>query len=348
MIREYRVRVAVMRDGAEATELHPVSAPVVDCNSEAVIKMSMSGMFLANPNVNWLTDELQPIQIIDGVEYPVGVFPVGTFSENVDENGATNVMVEAFDRCMILNQIKTQGILHLPAGTNYLQAIEQLLVDAGISLYLSTPTTAVLATDREDWEVGTPYLTIINELLREINYGQIWFNASGFAMLQPAKKPLPDNIDHQYGAEGEACEQFKVLERPCRIETDIFDAHNVFVVICSNPDLEQPLIATAVNDNPLSALSTFKRGRKIVGVYRVDNVPDQATLDEYAQKLCTESMLTAETVTISTANVPNHGVYDTIALVHPDAFGLYQEVSWSLVLEPGQSMIHHIRRSVLV
>ena len=343
MIRNYRVRVAVLRNGAEVTDLHPVSDPIIDCNSEAVIKMSMSGMFLANPDVNWLTDELQPIQIIDNTEYPVGVFPIGTVVESYDENGMAIVTVDAYDRGMILNQTKTLNILHLSAGTNYLHAIEQLLVDAGLSLYLATPTTATLSTDREDWPVGTPYLTIINALLSEINYGQIWFNSMGFAMLQPAKTPTADYIDHQYGIE-----DIHVLERPCKVEKDIFDAPNVFVVICSNPDLDEPLVATAENNNPLSSLSVFKRGRKIVQVVKVDNIPDLETLQEYANQLVYASMLSAEQVSISTANLPNHRVYDTVALVHPDVFGLYQEIAWSLILAPGQSMRHYLRRSVLI
>lgn len=346
MIRDYRVRVDVLRNGATVTSLHAVSDPVIDCNSEAAIKMSMSGQFLDNPDVNWLTDELQPIQIIDGKDYPVGVFPVGTIVENVDENGQTAVTLEAYDRCMILNQIKTQTILHLSAGTNYLQAVEQMLIDAGLPLFLAAPTSAVLATDREDWPVGTPYLTIVNTLLSEINYGQVWFNAEGFAMLLPARSPSAGSIDHQYGALG-ADDGLKVLKRPCRKEIDIFDAPNVFVVICSNPDLEQPLISTAVNDNPMSSLSTFKRGRRIVSVLKVDNIPDQATLDAYAQKLCNESMLVEETASIYTANMPGHFVNDTVALNHPDIQGIFQEVSWSLVLASGQSMLHKLRRSVL-
>lgn len=344
MIRNYGVRVDVIRNNAFLKTLHSVSDPVIDCNSTSELKTSMSGMFLDDPEVNWLTDELKPYQIIDGVEYPVGVFPIGTYSKNTDENGVSSVNVEAYDRALYLLQIKTETVLHLSAGTNYMQAVEQLLVDGGISLYLAAPTTEVLATDREDWAIGTPYLTIINTLLSEINYGQIWFNENGFAILQPAKAPSSSNIDHQYSQR----DKVKVLKRPTGVETDAFDAPNVFVVICDNPDLDEPLISTAVNDNPMSALSTFKRGRRIVQKSYVDNIPNQTALDDYAQRLCLASMLTSETATISTANMPNHGVYDTVALNHPSLDGIFQEVSWSLILAPGQTMIHKLRRSVLI
>lgn len=344
MIRNYSVRVDVIRNNAFLKTLHPISDPTIDCNSAAELKTSMSGMFRDEQDVNWLTDELKPYQIIDGAEYPVGVFPIGTYSKNTDENGVSSVNVEAYDRALYLLQIKTETVLHLSAGTNYMQAVEQLLVDGGISLYLATPTTEVLATDREDWAIGTPYLTIINTLLSEINYGQIWFNENGFAILQPAKTPSASNIDHQYSQR----DKVKVLKRPTGVETDAFDAPNVFVVICDNPDLEAPLISTAVNDNPLSALSTFKRGRRIVQVSNLDNIASQSALDEYTRQLCSASMLSSEIATISTANLPGHGVYDTVAIDHPDIDGIFQEISWSLVLAPGQTMIHKLRRSILI
>lgn len=344
MVRKYSVRVEVIRNGATLTELHSVSDPVVDCDSGSEIKTSMAGQFLDDPEVNWLTDELKPYQIINGIEYPVGVFPIGTYSKNTDENGLAIVKVEAYDRGLYLRQIKTETVLHFSAGTNYMQAVEQLLVESGISLYLATPTEEVLATDREDWDIGTPYLTIINTLLTELNYGQIWFNENGLAILQPAKTPSASNIDHQYSQR----DKVKVLARPIGLETDSFDAPNVFVVICDNPDLDVPLVSTAVNDNPLSALSTFKRGRRIVNVSNLDNIASQEALDEYTQQLCAKSMLSSEIATISTANLPGHGVYDTVAIDHPDIDGIFQEIAWSLVLAPGQTMIHKLRRSILI
>jgi len=338
MSRLYQVQFRVLRNGAEVTKLHPAGAPSVDSD----IKMSMAAQFYENTEVNWLTDELQPIQIIDGVEHSVGIFQAGTMYETVDKNGVNVVAVEAYDRCLVLTQCKTENVLHLSAGINYIQAVEQLLIAAGISLILATPSSAVLATDREDWPVGTSYLKIINALLAEINYDSVFFDSYGIAILRPAKKPDPGSIDHQYGPDK------AVLERPCSIETDIFDRANVFVVICSNPDLEQPLVSRAENTNPMSALSTFCRGRKVTKIATVNNIPDQAALDEYAQRLCLESMMTVETFTLRTANMPGHGVRDTIAVDHPNAFGLFQEVSWHLDLVPGATMTHTIRRSVIV
>lgn len=344
MIRSYSVRVDVIRNGATLTTLHHVTDPQVDCNAEAPIKTSMSGTFLKDTKVNWLTDELVPYQIIDAKEHPVGVFPVGTVSYGYDENGAETVSVEAYDRCLILNQTKAERIIHFAAGKNYIAAVEELLTEAGIALYMSAPSAAVMLTDREDWQIGTPYLEIINALLSEINYAPVWFDSRGYARLQPTKTPSATNIDHRYGEK----ENVNLLRRPCTVETDIFDAPNVFIAVCSNPDLEEPMVAMAVNDNPMSSLSILQRGRRIVRTYRVDNIPNQAELEAYANRLATNSMIASDLATISTANLPGHGVYDTVAIMHPDIEGIFQEVSWSIVLAPGQNMIHKLRRSILI
>lgn len=344
-MRSYQVKVNALRNGAVFTELKTVDNPAIDSMSDAEIASSMSAMFLDDPDVNWLTDEIQPVQIIDGIEYPVGVFPIATAGYSWDETGRKTVSVEAYDRSLYLKQAKTESIFHLDKGTNYILAVEQLLVEAGISLYLATPTEETLPTDREDWEVGTPYLTIINDLLDEIGYSRVWFNSAGLAVLAPKEEPSVSILAHQYGGENS---NLKLLQRSCSMETDVFDKPNVFVVICSNPDLPDPLISTVVNENPLSALSVFKRGRRIPQIVRVNNIPSQAALDAYAQKLCTQSMLAVETATISTANLPVCGAYDTVALTHPDMEGLFQEVGWSLILAPGQTMIHRLRRSMLI
>lgn len=343
MIRQYARRVDVIRSGATLTELKPIGDPYIDANAETDIKMSMSGTFAYNDLVDYLNDELKPYQIIDGVEYPVGVFQIGTYSDHYDSNGVHTIQIEAYDRALRLQQTKTETILHLSAGTNYMQAIESLLVEAGISLYFKTDTVEAMTTDREDWDIGTDYLTIINALLAEINYGSIWFNQDGYAVLQPIKKPSAANIDHEYGGE-----EFSILKPEASKETDIFDKPNVFIVICENPDLDAPLISIAVNDNPLSALSTFKRGRRIAEVYKVNNIASQEALDEYAQRLCSDSMLSSEIIEISTANMPGHGIYDTVALTHPNLEGIFQETAWSLILAAGQTMTHTLRRSILI
>lgn len=344
MIRNYNVRVDVIRNGATLTTLVPTSAPEIDCNAMASIKMSMSGVFVENESVNWLTDEIVPVQIIDGEEFPVGIFLPGTITKRTDENGAHLIAVEAYDRCLILQNTKTEEMLFFGSGEKYTSAIDKLLTDAGVSMRLITPCDATLQTNREDWQIGTDYLTIINALLDEINYCEIWFDSNGCARAEEKKAPTASNIDHEYSDSAGS----RLLKRQCSIETDTFNVPNVYIAVCNNPDLEEPMIATAVNDSPASELSVQKRGRRIAEVYKIDNIADQLTLDAYVQNLMFERMMSTETVLVSTANMPGHGVNDTIALIHPDVDGIYREVGWSLLLGPGEAMTHTLQRRLVI
>lgn len=344
MVRSNGYRVDVYRGGARLKSLKAASAPRVDADGEAAIKTSLSGSFLYDPDVDYLNDTLRPVILLDGVEYASGVYHIASRTDSRTETGAVLTQLECYDNCFILKSTCTEHILHFSAGTNYIAAVQQLLNEAGIVLCLTTPTTAVLSTAREDWDVGTDYLTIINQLLSEINYDELWFNSDGYAVLRPRKSLDAAEIDHSYSAD----DRLSLVRPTATSETDVFSQPNVFVVICSNPDLSAPMIATAVNDNPLSDLSTFRRGRRIAQVYKVDNIASQEDLQAYAQNLCNMSILQSEIVTVETAIHPGHGVNDIVALHHPLASGIYRETAWSMTLSPGQSMTHTLRRIIIV
>lgn len=342
-MHSYAYRIDVLRDGAKVTELQAVNPPKITFNADATIKSGLSGEFKYSPELDPINDEIKAWQIIDGEESPAGVFSVGVLVDNYSDTVHT-IKIEAYDRAFLLQSIRTENIMHLAAGTNYIEAIKTLLAKAGISLYTATATISTLATDREDWEMGTDYLTIINDLLGEINYSNIWFDANGYAKLLPVQNPDASSIKRSYDRDTAV----SLLSPACQSELDIYDKPNVYVVVCSNPDNDEPMTATAVNDNPLSSLSTLKRSRRIVQVLKVDNIADQTALAEYAQRLCNDSMLSSETVTIRTSPVDVPGLNDTVALYHPDVSGIYQETAWSLTMQPGASMTHTLRRSVLI
>lgn len=343
MQHSYSYRIEVLRNGAKVAELQAVNPPKITFNAESTIKSGLSGEFKYLSELDPINDEIKAWQIIDGEETPAGVFSVGVLVDNYSDTVHT-IKIEAYDRAFLLQSIRTENILHFAAGTNYIEVIKTLLAKAGISLYTATATTSTLATDREDWEMGTDYLTIINDLLGEINYSNIWFDANGYAKLLPVQNPDAGDIKRSYDSDTSV----SLLSPTCQSELDIYDKPNVFVAVCSNPDNDEPMTATAVNDNPLSSLSTLKRKRRIVQVLKVDNIADQKALQEYAQRLCNDSMLSSETVTIRTSPVDVPGLGDTVALYHPDITGIYQETAWSLTMQPGASMTHTLRRSVLI
>ena len=76
MIRDVSYHVNVLRNGAEFARLHWRSGdnPNIMVNKDAEIKGSFSGRFYVPDTVDLLSDELQPVMRLNGVETPLGVF----------------------------------------------------------------------------------------------------------------------------------------------------------------------------------------------------------------------------------------------------------------------------------
>lgn len=347
MTRDVRFRVDVLRNGAPITHLQwdTGSPPQIIASRDATIHTSIKGTFLVNDAVDYLSDELQPVMTIDGQETPLGIYQAATPSIK-GAAGQKRVEVEAYDRCWRVYSNRTETILHLSAGASYLTEIRKLLTACGVALVIATPSDTTLQTDREDWDIGTSYLTIVNDLLAEINYNSLWFDASGVARLEPYQEPSAQNIDWSYGT----TDLFLPDRHPgpnFSDEEDIFDAPNVFICVCSNPDLEQPMVATAVNDNPQSRKSTFRRNMRIASLIKVDNIASQEELQAYADRMRNESLLSTRAITFYTLNDPGHGIGDVLALTHDDIGGIYLETGWQMQLSAGSLMTHSAKRTVI-
>lgn len=342
MIREVKYRMKVLRNGVELTELRWVgSAPHINVDSTAEIKSSMSGTFLPDDSVDLLQDELQPCMIIDGCEYPLGVFRPTTVKVLKDET--KQLAVEAYDRSWLLKAAKTDSLLHMRKGSAYLEQIEQLLSAVNIGMLIKTANGAVLPADKE-FELGTEYLVIVNQLLREIGYREIWFDTRGWAHLEPYAPPSADRITRQYGSGN-----IKMLPMAENYtdETDIFDAPNVFICVCSTADRPDALIATAVNDIPTSAKSIFRRRMRIPQVIKVDQIADQSALQIYADRLRDESLLSTRQISFSTPAEPEHGVGDIMGISRDELTGVYEETGWTITMATGELMTHTARRTVI-
>lgn len=360
MMTHEGVRFYVLRNNARYAEIFPKSAPTLRMSSSAEIKESLQGTFLQEAigtggepaEISWLSDEIQAVLAINGNEKPVGLFMPAAVTPRVSNTDERTVEIQAYDRCWRVRDTKVDGKLYYAAGTRYLDIIEGLLTLSGIGMVIKTPTDAVLATDREDWEPGTAYLEIVNELLTEINYKQLWFNASGAAVLEPVGTVTAESVKRIYSdTQPDPRTPVAMKTIPIfpglRIKTDIYSAPNVFVCICSNPDNDEPMTARAENTNPQSPLSTLRRGRRIMQVETVNSIATQEDLQAYADRLLFDSMTAGETITIETNLLQDAGVNDVVAIQYGDLSGLCIERGWSMQLGPGGKMTHELQRVVL-
>lgn len=343
MIRTLDFDFRVIRSGAVFSHLYPLEStpPHLRMDDQGGIPTAFSGDFAADMEIDWLTDEIQPVLIIDGVEHSLGRYLPATVQEAKNATTAF-VHVEAYDRCWRARDNYTTTMIYFSAGTNYLTAVKRLLYACGIDVVLETPTTATLAEARQDWPIGTSYLEIINQLLSEINYKRLNFSDQGAAILEPAATPSADRIRHIFDSSNVQSLLLPEIDRLA----DIYNAPNVFIVICSSPDKSGPMVATARNENPQSPISIPRRGREIASVVRVDNVADQTALQAYANRLLFDSMTSAETIHVTTALLPGFGVDDVSALRYDDLAAICVETGWDMELKGGGSMIHTLRKVV--
>jgi hypothetical protein len=343
-MRETRYKLNALRNGAFLAELlfSPDDAPNIKFAADGEIKGSFSGAIIPDERFDLLRDELQPM-IFTGTGWKsLGIFRPTTPTLQGSTTGERQ-QITAYDRGWILKNDRIESRLFIAAGTNYITAAEQQLAAANIARTRIIPNASTLPADRE-FEPGTTRLDIINTLMGEIVYRDVWFDGDGLAHLEPYAAPAVERIKHRYSSRN-------ILREPMAPDysagTDIFSAPNVFICTCANADRSATLTATAVNDSPVSSKSTIRRGMRICQQVKVNEIADQAALDAYAKRLVTESQLSTQTVEFSTLAEAGHGVGDIIAIDHPTIGGIYEETGWSLTLRAGELMKHTAKRTVL-
>lgn len=360
MMHSESIRFRVRRNGADYGEIYPAnnSAPTLRTDINGKIKMSLKGNFLpyafdangSRVEVDWLKDEIKPILIKDGIEHSLGVLLPSTVNHNTDSTDEY-VEVEAYDRSWRVKDTRRSSVVFFEAGTPYLDAIEALVVEAGIDLIARTETDSELTEDREDWNLGDSNLDIVNQLLSEINYKELWFDSDGAAVLQPENSAIVENIQHvltDKKPDPRNPKEIGIINIFPKISrsVDIYNAPNVYICICSNADKSSGMVAMAENTSPTSPLSIFNRGRRIVEVEQVSNIASQEELQAYADNKVSKSISMGEQITVITDLQPGFGVGDITALQTKEVTGICVESSWSMELKPGGNMTHSMERVV--
>lgn len=357
-MRTVEILYKVLRRGAFLGYLSVPAdgAPTLRMDAAAEIKTALSGTFGTwvtdadgNPvDPDWLSDEISPLLVIDGAEHPLGVFGVSN-NTPTEQAGAESLQIEAFDRAWYVRDTKAETRVFFAAGTNYVSAVETLLTASGISTALATPTAAALSEDRE-WAIGTNYLQIVNELLGEINYASLHFSPEGFAVIEPVLEPTAANLRHTLSDRPDdlssGAARVDALLPAISRSTDVYNAPNVFVVVCANPDKTANMVAVAENMNPQSPLSIPRRARRIVQVTQLNNIASLAALQAYADRQRDASLIGGEIVSVTTALQPGYGVDDVVGLHYKDLGGLCVLKGYTMELRAGGAMQMTLERVV--
>lgn len=320
----------------------------------ADIKRRAKFTIVDDGTIDFLSDRIKPYVLLDvpaspnvpgskpGVaEFPLGVFLLTTPPRKARADGSVIREVEAYDLGQVLRDDKVTDRYTVPAGTNYIKAVSDVLTSAGITMQNLAPTDKVLPADR-DWEPGTSKAQIVNDLLAAINYFSLWFDGDGYAVAQPYTNPASRPVDYVYRDDEES-----VILPEVEQALDLFDVPNRWVVYTSEAD-GVPLRSVYTNDNPSSPTSTVRRGRVITAPPIQVEAPDQETLDAIARRIAFEQSQVYEKVQFETAIMPIHTHMDVLRFEFK-ALGLsenYLETGWSFDLKVGARMKHTVRRLI--
>ena len=338
-----KYRIDILRQGIFNREAKWTadSSPQIDFKALSPIKSSFKCELLEDIDLN--QEELAPMLYRNGQWFNLGVFRPTTISVSGDEY-SKRYNIEAYDRAWLLKTQKIESIIHLSAGTPYMTAIQNLLHEAGINLVTKDASSALIPVDREDWQIGTDYLTIINTLLNEIGFNDVWFDSIGAAHLDKYKPITSIAAKHRYSVTDITLDP---ISSEYETEEDIYNAPNVFIAICQNADRTDTLVARAENDSGISRKSTVIRGIRIPQVTKINQISDLESLQTVVDKLRDESMYGTKTISFETYAEGNHGLRDIVAIDHPDLFGSYEEIEWSITMDPAGLMSHKARKAVL-
>ncbi len=335
----FAARCEILRNGGVIGTPQAQSAPEIRCDTESDLVLSLRGTFYLDQDYNFFTDRLRPIATVNGVDYPLGVYVVTT-EERSEEDGRRIAALEAYSLLYLARRKKIETRLHIPAGTNYITQITNLLTLAGITDMEADTTSYKFATDREDWDIGTPVLDIVNTLLAEISYKNAYVDLSGTVQLRRYAPPTLSAVTHIY-TEGVD----SVIAPGYKITDDRYDKANVFRLYCDNPDMDALMVATAENNSASSPFSTVNIGR-ILHNEQVDNVPSQTALQERANAMRDKSLQTTEEIEFYTAIMPDHVPNDVVAIQTGGASGIFAETGWQIILSPDSDMTHTARRVI--
>lgn len=339
--RALSYRIDILDGEIKIGELPAKDVSITFDGNAADVKLSMTGTVQSGGNIDWYKHRLRPVLLDSGAESNLGVY-LPQYVERQNDGGETFLRFEAYDLSILAKNDKLTERLNLKQGTLYLTAIQGVLFSAGITKIIADKSDAVLQSDRDDWDVGTPKIEIVNQLLKEMSFNDVYVDLNGTARLTRYESPTASNIDHFYTA-GQA----SIIEPGTTIESNFFEIPNIWIAVVSNPDLPDPLTARFINDNPLSKTSTVYTGQRKVSVLTFDNIATQQDLQNAVNRAAFEAMQGIESIAFSTAIEPNHGLFDVCAIDIPEFTGIVSETNWDIDLTQTR-MTHRAKRLVNV
>lgn len=185
----------------------------------------------------------------------------------------------------------------LAAGANIIEAVRDLIEDAGEAAGALTESDKTLAAPRA-WESSTPRLTIINDLLDTANYLSLFTDGDGNYRAEPYVRPASRPVRWEF-LDGTNCVYRPLLSR----KRDQYNIPNRVIAKTQGTGDTPGLVSVADNTDPNSEWSQTTLGRVKSRTIEVE-AADQATLDAIARRRLIALTTPQSTIVIDALPVP--------------------------------------------
>lgn len=238
--------------------------------------------------IDWMNDRIQFVYDpgVDGLDpWPVATMLLTSPKEAHHAEERTSYEAALLTKVSVLEEDAVPATFSIKAGTNILEAVEDVIRSAGESMVSVTPSPAVLPKAMF-WDPDTTKRTIVNDLLAAAGYMPVWVDGAGWFRLDPWVAPAERDIAFEFQA-GEASVHSPEWNR----EQDLSSVPNRFLVVGHGTDKVPALVGDARNTDPESPFSYPARGER--WIVRSESGVDAASQAEYntlAQQRLVEAM----------------------------------------------------------
>lgn len=277
-------------------------------------------------------------------EWPLGIFLLANPTRTGTQKGII-VDCDGYDQTLVLLNGRVTDRYVVAASTNVATAIGTAFAAAGFetSQYSISATSHALTAVKE-WDKGTDYLTIINDLLEYINYDELRFSGAGVAIGEPWLDPADRATERTYSDNTSSIPLINEIQQ----DFNIVLVPNQVTLNDANPGTTT-ITSTQTNAFWSNDASQGVRNQIVEDVEDV-NVINQTVLDALAQRRVIEAT-EAMRLRINTPPLAFHDHRDVVRVV--DTANTYAlqvdkrclELGWSLPLNdsPTGVMSHSLR-----
>jgi hypothetical protein len=297
--------------------------------------------------LRWGRDRVRPYMVIsDGassLRVNLGVYILTTPSEKRGEEPQT-FEVTGYNLLHLL-QSGPGDTYVATAGTTYLQAVRDVLTAAGLSVPLlidGTLQDTTLPADRV-WALtdeGPTWIGIIDDLLDEINYTNLWCDRDGTYRSSPYRDASERPSEHTFDTSDEGT---NIVHEDREITEDVASAYNWWKIYRTNLD-GKPVDGAGIyfppqNADPANPEATAlgRIVRRVVGV----EAADQDALVAQGDRIVAEDTQVTRSIRLRIDPMPALGHADVVTLVDGGVTEKLQVSSWSLSLtgDPGELVL---------